>query len=83
MDLWHLGILLVLSWMAWLNRRVIVYYLRSRRLLNRTMARYVLLSSSDVVLSSLIHIGGIIGIILVCDAYYSWYAGVAEYQAPH
>lgn len=79
MDLWHLGILLVLTWLAWLNRRIIVYYLRSRHLLNRTLTRYVLLSSSDVVLSSLIHLGGVIGLILVFEAYYSWYVNVAEY----
>ncbi|UEM07334.1 hypothetical protein JL101_033165 (plasmid) [Skermanella rosea] len=82
MDLWHLGILLILTWLAWLNRRIIVYYLRSRHLLNRTLSRYVLLSSSDVVLSSLIHLGGFIGVILVCEAYYGWHMNVAEYNLP-
>ena len=78
MDLWHLGILLVLSWMAWLKRRVIVYYLRTRHLLNRTLARYILLSSSDVWLSSLIHVGGVVGCLLLSDAYYGWFSKTLE-----
>ncbi|WP_157619557.1 hypothetical protein [Skermanella stibiiresistens] len=76
-----MGLLLILVWAAWLCKRVIIRYLRSHHLLSRYVARYLLISSSDIWLASLIHAGGVIGFILALDGWFGWFDPTPGYSA--